>query len=239
MTSTSVGMRCPECASQRTKVHTMRSGGEQPVLTYALLGLLALVFFAEVGTGGSLGSITGSSLYEDAALNGPLVADGDWWRIVTSGFLHGDLTHLLFNGLSLWVLGTLLEPAIGRARFAAIYFASLLAGSLGVMLLEPDAATVGASGAVFGLLGAAIVLSRSRGIDPMANGLMFWLGINLLLSFRPGISLGGHLGGLVGGVVVALLLFQLGERGRLPERAALAGAAVVGLVAGAAALAVA
>jgi membrane associated rhomboid family serine protease len=241
MTSTSVGMRCPECSRQRTKVKGVGSVTE-PVLTYVLIGINVAVALGGFMSGASAtggNGIGASSLLADGSVSRFTVDEGDFWRIVTAGFLHSGFLHLLFNMFGLYILGTMLEPAVGRLRFGVIYFVSLLCGSFGALLLEPDAATVGASGAVFGLLGAAIVLSRSRGIDPMANGLMFWLGINVLLSFRPGISLGGHLGGLAGGVLVALLLFALGERGRLPERAALAAAAGVGLLAGAAALAVA
>ena len=120
--------------------------------------------------------------------------------------------------LALYVLGELLEPAVGRLRFGLIYFASLLAGSFGALLLEPTAPTVGASGAVFGLMGAAFVVMRSRGINPMESGLGLWIGLNLLITFTiPNISIGGHLGGLVGGALAALLLVDLPERARLPE----------------------
>ena len=115
--------------------------------------------------------------------------------------------------LALYVLGELLEPAIGRLRFGLIYFASLLAGSFGALLLEPTAPTVGASGAVFGLMGAAFVVMRHRGINPMESGLGLWIGLNLLITFTiPGISIGGHIGGLVGGALAAFLLFDLRER---------------------------
>ena len=119
--------------------------------------------------------------------------------------------------LALYVLGEMLEPAVGRLRFGLIYFASLLAGSFGALLLEPTSPTVGASGAVFGLMGAAFVVMRSRGVNPMESGLGLWIGLNLLITFTiPNISIGGHLGGLVGGVLAALLLVDLRERIRMP-----------------------
>jgi membrane associated rhomboid family serine protease len=157
---------------------------------------------------------SGSSSQErDLGLFGPAVADGEWWRIVTSGFLHFGILHLAFNMLLLWWLGQMLEPSLGRVRYVLAYAVSLLAGSLGALLLDPDALTGGASGAVFGLMAAAVLLLRRRGVDPMQSGLGGLLVINLLLTFlRPGISIGGHLGGLVGGALAALLLGALEDR---------------------------
>jgi membrane associated rhomboid family serine protease len=172
------------------------------------------------------------TIVHDGALSRATVGDGDVWRLVTSGFIHAGLTHLLFNMLSLWVLGSLLEPVVGRLNFALIYFASLLAGSLGALIAQPVGVTVGASGAIFGLLGAAIVVLRSRGIDPMESGLVFWLGFNLLFTFTvSGISIGGHIGGLAGGTLAAIVLYELAPRLRLPFGAAVA---LVGVLAAAA-----
>jgi membrane associated rhomboid family serine protease len=168
------------------------------------------------------------------------VAAGDYWRLVTSGFLHAGLIHLGFNMLILWQLGTLLEPAIGRLRFGVIYFVSLLCGAFGVLLLSPNSLTVGASGAVFGLMAAAVVVMRNRGIDPMASGLPFWIGLNLLLTLTiPGISIGGHLGGLIGGALATLVMFELPQKVRgLPRQAPTLLAAGVGLLAVAGSVAV-
>jgi membrane associated rhomboid family serine protease len=238
MTTTSVGMRCPECARDRTRVrHIPSMGGDRPTLTYALIGVSVAVALGSFLSGGS-GGVTGvgtDTIVRDGALSRATVGDGDVWRLVTSGFIHAGPTHLLFNMLSLWVLGTLLEPAVGRARFALIYFAALLAGSLGALIAQPAGFTVGASGAIFGLLGAAIVVLRSRGVNPMESGLVFWLGFNLLFTFTvSGISIGGHIGGLVGGTLAALALYELGPRLRLPfgVAAALVGAIGVASVAG-------
>jgi len=230
MTTTSVGMRCPECARERTPVRTLASLQTDPTLTYALMGVNALLALAS-------GS---SSLLSRGGLFGPAVADGEVWRIVTSGFLHSGLLHLLFNLYALYVLGGLLEPMLGRARFAVVYGVSLLAGSLGALLLSPDALTVGASGAIFGLMGAAIVVMRSRGINPMESGLGMWLGISLVFTLlAPNISVGGHLGGLAGGALAAFVLVELGPRLRLPRPLQTAMAAGVGVLAAAACLAVA
>ena len=236
MTSTSVGMRCPECARQKTKVKTMASVTE-PVLTYVLIGINVAVALGAFLSGASAtgGGGLGSSLLDDGSVSRVAVDQGDYWRILTAGFLHTGMIHLLFNMFGLYILGGLLEPAVGRLRFGVIYFVSLLAGSFGALLLEPTAPTVGASGAIFGLMGAAVVVMRNRGINPMESGLGLWIGLNLLITFTiPNISIGGHIGGLVGGAVAALLMFDLPERVRLPQLAPmiLAGAIGVAAVAG-------
>lgn len=236
MTSTSVGMRCPECARQKTKVKTMASVTE-PVLTYVLIGINVAVALGAFLSGASAtgGGGLGSSLLDDGSVSRFAVDQGDYWRILTAGFLHTGMIHLLFNMFGLYILGGLLEPAVGRLRFAVIYFVSLLAGSFGALLLEPTAPTVGASGAIFGLMGAAVVVMRNRGINPMESGLGLWIGLNLLITFTiPNISIGGHIGGLLGGAVAALVMFDLPERVRLPRLAPaiLAGAIGVAAVAG-------
>ena len=112
--------------------------------------------------------------------------------------------------LSLYILGGLLEPAIGKLRFGLIYFVSLLAGSFGALLLEPDAPTVGASGAIFGLMGATAVVMRNRGMSIMESGLGIWIVLNLVITFSvPNISVGGHIGGLIGGAVAAFVMFEV------------------------------
>jgi membrane associated rhomboid family serine protease len=219
MTSTPVGMRCPECASQRTRARTISSVGTDPTLTYVLIGINVLVFLGSLMSGATAtgGSIGGSSVISDGGLRGPAIADGEWYRLVTAGFLHAGFFHLFFNMFALYILGSLLEPAIGRLRFALIYFVSLLAGSFGALLLEPDALTVGASGAIFGLLGAAFIVARNRGMNIMESGLGTWLVLNLVITFAiPGISIGGHIGGLLGGGLAALVLFDLRDRVRVP-----------------------
>jgi membrane associated rhomboid family serine protease len=235
MTATPVGMRCPECAGQRQRVvRAPAARSDEPSLTYLLIGInVAVALGALLGgagaTGGRLGS---SSIIEEGGLFGPAIADGEIYRIITAGFLHAGLAHLFFNMFSLYILGSLLEPAMGRARFAAIYFVSLLAGSFGALLLQPDGLTVGASGAIFGLMGAAVVVMRNRGINPMESGLGLWLGLNLLITFTiPGISIGGHLGGLVGGALAAALLFDLRDRVRVPPAVPAALTVLVGVVA--------
>jgi membrane associated rhomboid family serine protease len=215
MTPTPVGMRCPECSAQKTEVRNMAAvrSGTDPTVTYALIAINVLAFIAELASGSSATSRGSGTIINDGALYGPAVADGDYWRLVTSGFLHAGLIHIAFNMYFLYVLGTMLEPAVGKVRFAVLYFTSLLCGSFGVLLLSPDSVTVGASGAVFGLMGGAVIALRARGINPMDSGLGMVILLNLAITFIiPGISIGGHLGGLIGGAIAGFLLFEVGER---------------------------
>jgi membrane associated rhomboid family serine protease len=244
MTPSPVGMRCPECARQRTRVTTaeaVRTGGaEQPIVTYALIAICVVAFIGEMAGGAGLGfGRAGGTFVEKGALFGPSISiNHEYWRLVTSGFLHAGFLHIAFNMYLLWYLGRLLEPAMGHVRFAAIYFTSLLAGSFGALLLEPNSVTIGASGAVFGLMGAAVVEFRRRGIGFLESGIGILILLNLGLSFIvPGIAIGGHIGGLIGGVLAALAI-NLGARFR-SLALSLAGCVVLSAVAVMGALAVA
>ena len=206
MTATPVGMRCPDCARQKTPTRSLQSIAVEPIATYVLIALNVAVFV------GARSSVQAQS---DLILFGPAVADGDYWRLLTSGFLHVEIMHIALNMLSLFWLGRMIEPALGHARFVAIYFVSLLGGSLGVMILSPDDPTLGASGAIYGLLGAAIVMARNRNISLIQSGLLPILAINFIFTLSvPGISLGGHLGGLVGGLIATFVVEQLSMRRR-------------------------
>jgi membrane associated rhomboid family serine protease len=222
MTPSPVGMRCPECASHRTQV---RSGPQafaastNAPATFVLIGLNVLAFLAEVAGGsGGLASTSGS-VVNDFGLRGISVADGEAYRLVTGGFLHAGLIHIGFNMFLLFILGRMLEPAIGTPRFLALYFSSLLAGAFGALALtDPLQLTVGASGAIFGILAATVVIARGRGFNEIAGQLGILLLINLAFTFgASNISVGGHLGGLVGGALGALLILA-GERGMLGRR---------------------
>jgi membrane associated rhomboid family serine protease len=228
MTSTPVGMRCPECARQRTKTVKMRSISTVPQVTYALIAINVIAFLAE-GTGGltlqgsgtseviQKGAVLGSSAIPQLAGEG--VAHGQIYRVVTGGFLHENILHIGFNMWVLYYLGMMLEPALGRFRFGMLYAVSLLCGSLGALLVSPHLITVGASGAVFGLMGAAAVEMRARQIPIMQSGVGGLILINLIISFSvPGISWGGHLGGFIGGII-AMLILRLGDRVRQPALA--------------------
>src|SRR5947208_1447560 len=239
MTPTPVGMRCPECSGQRTKVRTIRdvrAGGVE--VTRVLIFVNVLAFVAELSSGTGHGSV-----YDRGSLFGPAVADGDYWRLVTGGFLHYPLLpfgllHIGFNMYLLWVLGQMLEPALGSVRFGAIYFTSLLAGSFGALLVDPNVHTVGASGAVFGLMGAAFVELRARGIDPFQAGIGGLIAINLVISFLiPNIAWGAHIGGLIGGVLATFVL-RAGDQMR-SRFLGLAGCAALAVAAGVAGIAAA
>lgn len=243
MTSTSVGMRCPECARQKTRVVRRGYAPGEPILTYTLIGVNVLAWIGCIATGASItgGSLGGpNSVLAKSLLAGPLVANGDVWRVVTSGFMHYTLWHLLFNMYALYIVGSILEPAVGRMRFGLIYAVSLLAGSFGALIVSPDSFTAGASGAVFGIMGAAILVMRARGIDPMQSGLGVWLFLNLALTFTVShISIGGHIGGLIGGAAAAWLLVEAPNRVRLPRWAPLALASLLAVAAFAGSLAIA
>ena len=253
MTSTSVGMRCPECAGERTRVRSgvaaVRSAAV-PYATYALLALNVIAFLAELMGGGGAGAPGGggSDLIADGGLCGNAVADGgicgidgtavasqggEVYRLLTGAFLHAGPLHLLLNMFALYILGTLIEPAIGTLRFLGIYFAALFAGAFGALLLsDPNQVTVGASGAIFGLMGAGFVIARQRGIDELASQIGLFVVLNLVFTFSiPGISIGGHLGGLVGGALAALLVAAVERRARAGATTAIevAGIAVIAI----------
>lgn len=216
--------------------------GEEPVLTYVLIGVNVAVALGAFLSGASAtggGGIGGATLLSEGSVSRFAIDQGEYWRLVTSGFLHTGLMHLLFNMFALYILGGLLEPSVGRWRFALIYFVSLLAGSFGALLLEPVRATAGASGAIFGLMGAALVVMRSRGISAMESGLGIWLGLNLLITFAiPGISIGGHLGGLAGGALAMALMAEAAPRLRAPQSLAMLLAGAIGVLSVAGAIAV-
>jgi len=243
MTPTPVGMRCPECSRQRTKVKTAATitHGGDPIVTYVIMGICVALGLGSMFSGGDWLSGNLTKLDIDFGLFGPSVADGEVYRVVTSGFLHAGPFHLLVNMYSLYILGSMLEPMVGRSRFLLIYFAGLLTGSFGALLENPTALTRGASTAIFGLMGAALIVLRRRGIDPMQSGLPLWIGINLVLTFTlSGLSIGGHIGGLIGGTVAAAALYELPARIRtLPAMLAmvLAGAVSVAAVVGSIAIA--
>jgi len=233
MTATPVGMRCPDCSKQRTPVKSLRTMHAAPTATYVLIGINVLLWLGTAISGGS-----SSAVFDDFSLLAAAyqqtpegvqqvgVAAGEWWRLVTGGFLHApnNPLHIMFNMYALYWLGTMLEPVLGRGRFLGLYFASLLAGSLGALALtDPNRATVGASGAVFGLMAAAFVMQHARGVNPMQSGIGPVILLNLGITFLiPGISIGGHIGGLIGGALAALAIDRLdaARRGALMPVAA-------------------
>jgi membrane associated rhomboid family serine protease len=207
--------------------------GGPPYVTYAILaanvGVWAAGVLLGLLAGSPAGILGGGALTGLGGLIGPAVAAGQWWRLVTAGFLHVGLLHLGFNMVALFVFGPPLEARLGRSRFTALYLASLLSGSLGALLVSPNQLTVGASGAIFGLLGAIIVGQRASGISARASGMIPLLIVNLVFTVLvPGISIGGHLGGLAGGFICGAILFNRRLQGRTSVIALAASLSVAG-----------
>jgi membrane associated rhomboid family serine protease len=216
-----VGYQCTECARGGPPVQRLRDLRRDFPVTKMLVGIVAVVFVVT--------QIDQSRMFSMFGLVPVSVGDGDWWRVASGGFLHAGVMHVLFNGYLLWRLGEMIETVVGRARFAALFALGLAGGGLGVMVLawatvatpllripllstvlatSPVSVTVGASGAVFGLMGAAITGMRARGVSPWRTDIGTLVLLNLVLTFViPGISVGGHVGGLLAGMLGGRLLF--------------------------------
>jgi membrane associated rhomboid family serine protease len=246
MTMAPVGIRCPEHSGKAQGVQRVTRGvqraafeGTGAKVTKALVAINVAVYVAELATGGGVNG-TGSTIYLHGVLYGPLVEQGDWWRLLTAAFLHYGPVHLILNMVGLYWFGSLLEERIGSGRYVMLYLVSGLAGSAGALLwsngfLTP---TVGASGAIFGILGAGLVLERQRDyvFGGSALGVII---INFVLTFSiSSISKGGHIGGLVGGIICALGLTRFGRGHSAYGRPGVLGVATIVLV-GVASIAVA
>ena len=242
LVSTDLGAMCVECARQGRPDARTRArywSARQPTLvTYVLIGLNVAIFTlvalddpSTLTGGGTLEPAPGLQQYDLGLSKGFLVYQDGWYRIVSSGFLHFGIIHLAFNMLLLYQLGQVLEPVLGRTRFALLYFAALLGGSAGVLLLQPNAFSGGASGAVFGLLGAACAWQLRQGINPLSTGIGGVLILNIMITFWiPNISIGAHLGGLAAGAIAGW--FMLTPRWKpLPRWVTYASPIVVALAA--------
>jgi membrane associated rhomboid family serine protease len=195
-----VGIRCPDHAGVAQGAQRVTRGvrratfeGGGALVTKVLIGINLAVYALNLAQGSSLNRTSGW-LFDEGALvvlspwGG--VGDGEWWRLITAAFLHGSIIHIALNMVVLWMIGAPVEEAIGRGRFLAIYIISGLAGSAGALLFDPNAITVGASGAIFGILGAALVLEQQRNYVLGGSALSF-LVINLIITFAiPNISIG-------------------------------------------------
>jgi membrane associated rhomboid family serine protease len=214
MVSASVGFQCPDCvrggsgtghAPTAAQPRTIAGGtvvADRRLLTKILIGINVAVFIAVQAKPSLLHDLTLIAAWPPAPYAPTLgVADGEWYRLVTSMFTHQEIWHIAFNMLSLWWLGGPLEAALGRARYLAVYFISGLAGSaLAYLLSSPNTETLGASGAIFGLFGATAVLVRRLNYD--MRPIIALLVINLIFTFGwGGISWQAHIGGLVAGVI--------------------------------------
>jgi membrane associated rhomboid family serine protease len=228
---TPVGPRCPDHATtgrptRRAPVQqrAMRRASflqtGQPIVTMALIGVNVLVYLITVAQGAGINS-PGGSLYDNwALLGGPGVIDGhlyggvaqgDWWRLLTAAFLHGSILHIGFNMFVLYVVGGAVENFMGAGRYLALYLVSGLAGSAGALVVNPTALTVGASGAIYGIFGALLIIEYSQ-TGTLAGQAMTLIAINLAISFTiPGISWGGHIGGLIGGILATLAISRFGR----------------------------
>ena len=217
MTMAPVGIRCPEHSGkpqgvQRVTHGVMRAGfqGTGALVTKALIAVNVGVFLVNLAQGATLSRNDGQ-LFADGLLYGPAVAHGDWWRLVTSAFLHGNLIHLGLNMLLLWFVGSAVEQALGRSRFVALYMVSALSGAAGALLLDPERFTVGASGAIWGILGAAVVFERQRNYV-LGGAALTLIILNLVFTFSvQNVSVGGHFGGAAGGALCALALSRFGR----------------------------
>ena len=215
-------MICPECmreqraSAPRTKPAAwtrVRSAADRgaPVVTYSLIGITALVYLLQWIPGlGVTNALFFSPVFMTEVIPEP-------WRALTSVFLHSTalIFHIVLNMYTLWIFGRLLEPMLGRARFLALYLISGLAGSIGVVVFAaPNAQVLGASGAIFGLMGAFVVIQRRLGGN--MTQLYILLAINLAIGFIPSanISWQAHLGGLIGGALVGLILLETRPRSR-------------------------
>jgi len=225
-------------------------------VTMALIAINVAVFAAELALGGSLNG-TGNWIFERGSLfaSGAYVPGGvatlppaatttaaaqgfhlvgvahsEWWRLISAAFLHYGVFHLAINMYSLYFAGTLLEQIIGRWRFALLYVGAGIAGSAGALWVSPNSVTVGASGAIFGILGGLFVLERRRHISTGGQiaGLIV-LNLVLTFAFSSSISVGGHVGGLIGGFVLMWLMIET-RRSALASIAATAGIIAVSLV---------
>lgn len=222
-----VGVVCPECMKAQRKAEspaqrrarrqwgggavTMAGRRGRPVVTYALLAVTSLLGLLQLlpGVGGRIGDqLLFAAVYLYPDLSGfPF----EPWRMLTALLVHGGFIHLALNMLALWMLGQILEPMLGRGRYLALYLISGLGGSVAVATLAPGSATVGASGALFGMMAALLIIGRHLGAD--VTGILVILVINFVFGLVVGgISWEAHLGGVIVGALIALIYVRTRRR---------------------------
>jgi membrane associated rhomboid family serine protease len=239
MTVAPVGIRCPEHAGKQRTVRAPRIVARpagNAIVTKVLIALNVGVYLVTAVQGNGLNQPAGR-LFTDWALFGPYVAQGDWWRLVTSMFLHGFALHIVFNMVALWYIGRPVEEYLGSLRYLLLYLVSGLAGSAGALVADPTGVTVGASGAIFGILGAMLILEWNA-TGRFGGAAASLIAINLVFNFAyngagGNISIGGHVGGLIGGILVTLAFARWGRGHAAYGKLGIPG--IVGLVAVAAA----
>src|SRR3954451_1370807 len=217
MTAAPVGLRCPDHAGKTRTIRAPRIVARpagNAIVTKVLIGLNLAIYLITVVQGAGLNQ-PGGSLFVNWVLYGPAVAHGDWWRLVTSMFLHGFILHIVFNMVALWYIGGPVEQYLGSLRYLILYFVSGLAGSAGALITSPHGITVGASGAIFGVLGAMVILEWNA-TGKFGGGALTLIIINLVFNFAyngtgGNISIGGHVGGLIGGVLCTLAFANFGR----------------------------
>ena len=206
MRSASIGYQCPACASDSTPVikgvnrnRFIPNQKNTPVTKFLSISLIVIFLLQE---------LTGTLLVKSFALFAPLVTSGEWWRLISAGFLHGSIIHLLFSVYILWVIGSQLESIVGNIKFIIIYFVSLVGGSLASYWFSPFGSySIGASGAIFGLMGAMLVVGRKRNLD--ISQITTLVAINVVIGFvLSGIDWRAHLGGLAAGAFITWVLIN-------------------------------
>ena len=204
-----VGFLCPEDAGDRVKISRaafQKSPLQAAPVTIALIAINVLVYVAQQIYPALIDSLAYANIGSDTDY-------GSIIRVFTSGFSHSNtqITHILFNMYSLFVLGTVIEPMIGKLRFLVLYFASMFAGAIGVLFMAPwGTSVVGASGAIFGLMAAYLIFLRALKLN--AGQMYIIIGINLVLGFLPGIAWEAHVGGLIAGGATAFVLAYTRKR---------------------------
>jgi len=253
MTAAPVGLRCPDHAGSNARRGPRVGGGSrfvvprtplrgtEALVTKALIAINVAIYVVTAAQGGGLNA-PGGSLWDKMILWGPFVKHGDWWRLITAAFLHASVVHIAFNMLALWWIGAPVENYLGRTRYIGLYLVGGLAGSAGALVNSPTIPVVGASGAIFAILGAMLILEW-QATGRLGGNALTLIVINLALNFAfngagGNIAIGGHIGGLIGGILATLAFARWGKGHAACGKLGLAG--IAGLVAvGAASVAIA